>query len=140
MKAVFDNYFSIKDALVKTDGTLAAAKSAELLLAINAVKIEKLEMNVHLVWMKVDANLKNESRKISETKDIEKQRMQFINLSNTIYNLLKISNTEAPIYYQFCQMANDGKGANWLSKDNAIKNPYYGSMMLSCGKTLEIIK
>lgn len=37
-------------------------------------------------------------------------------------------------------MANDGKGANWLSKENVIKNPYYGSEMLHCGKTVEIIK
>jgi hypothetical protein len=37
-------------------------------------------------------------------------------------------------------MANDGKGADWLSKENAVKNPYYGSMMLTCGKTVETIK
>jgi hypothetical protein len=37
-------------------------------------------------------------------------------------------------------MANSGKGANWLSKENAIKNPYYGSSMLTCGKTVEIIE
>jgi hypothetical protein len=37
-------------------------------------------------------------------------------------------------------MYNDGKGANWLSKESAIKNPYYGSQMLSCGKTVETIK
>jgi hypothetical protein len=30
--------------------------------------------------------------------------------------------------------------ANWLSKENTVKNPYYGSQMLSCGKTVETIK
>ena len=50
-----------------------------------------------------------------------------------------VSKNETPVYYQFCPMANDGKGANWLSKENAVKNPYYGSMMLSCGKTVETI-
>jgi hypothetical protein len=30
--------------------------------------------------------------------------------------------------------------ANWLSKENAVKNPYYGSQMLTCGKTVETIK
>ena len=34
---------------------------------------------------------------------------------------MKISKQETPTYYQFCPMANDGKGANWLSKENAIK-------------------
>lgn len=37
-------------------------------------------------------------------------------------------------------MANDGKSANWLSKENPIKNPYYDSQMLTCGKTVETIK
>jgi len=37
-------------------------------------------------------------------------------------------------------MYNDGKGANWLSTENGVKNPYYGSQMLNCGKTIETIK
>ena len=61
-------------------------------------------------------------------------------LSKNMYALIKISKTEKPIYYQFCPMSNNGRGANWLSKENDVKNPYYGSKMLSCGKTVEIIK
>jgi hypothetical protein len=36
-------------------------------------------------------------------------------------------------------MANKGKGANWLSLENKVKNPYYGSRMLSCGKVVETL-
>jgi len=57
-----------------------------------------------------------------------------------VYQLLKVSSYEQPVYYQHCPMANGGKGANWLSKENAVKNPYYGSQMLSCGKTVETIE
>jgi hypothetical protein len=137
---VFDNYFSVKDALVKTDGATASTKSTELLSAINAVKMDKLEMDVHMVWMKVVADLKKDAKNIADTKDASKQRDHFMNLSKNMYSLMKISKTDTPTYYQFCPMANDGKGANWLSKENTIKNPYYGSQMLSCGKTVETIK
>jgi hypothetical protein len=34
-----------------------------------------------------------------------------------------------PVYVQFCPMANDGEGANWLNKENAVKNPF---MVLKC--------
>ena len=61
-------------------------------------------------------------------------------LSKDIYSLLKVAKYEVPVYFQHCPMYNDGKGANWLSKENAVKNPYYGSMMLTCGKTVETIK
>ncbi|CAM4087540.1 DUF3347 domain-containing protein [Flavobacterium weaverense] len=140
LTSVLDNYFAVKDALVGTDGSMAAAKSKSLLTNLEAVQMDKLEMDVHMVWMKVSTNLKEDAKHIADTKDTEHQRERFINLSKNMYELIKVSNTENPIYYQFCPMANKGKGANWLSKENAVKNPYYGSMMMTCGKTVETIK
>lgn len=140
LKPVFDNYFLLKDALVKTDGKTASIQSKELLSAINAVKMETLKMEEHMVWMKVMNQLKEDAKHISETQDVKHQRDYFMTLSKNMYELLKVSKVETPTYYQFCPMANGGKGANWLSKENTIKNPYYGSQMLSCGKTIETIK
>ncbi|MBK9283038.1 MAG: DUF3347 domain-containing protein [Sphingobacteriaceae bacterium] len=140
LTAVFDNYFLVKDALVQTNGEMAAEKSKALLIAIKAVKMEKLSTDVHIVWMKVLTNLQEDSEHIADTKDASHQRDHFMTLSKNIYELIKVSKYEQPIYYQFCPMANDGKGANWLSKENTVKNPYYGSQMLSCGKTVETIK
>ena len=136
LKPIFDNYFSLKDALVKTDGNLASAKARELLSAINAVKMETLKMDEHMVWMKVFQNLTNDAKNISETKDIEKQRSFFNALSKGIYELIKVSKLAETVYYQYCPM----KKMNWLSKENTIKNPYYGSQMLSCGSVVETIK
>lgn len=140
LKAIFDNYFTLKDALIKTDGNTAAAAASTLLSAINAVKMENLPIDEHMVWMKVVKNLTADATLISETKDVKKQRAFFDTLSLNSYSLIKISKQETPTYLQHCPMANDGKGADWLSKENAIKNPYYGSMMLRCGKTVETIK
>ena len=33
----------------------------------------------------------------------------------------------------FCPMADQGQGAHWVQKDGEIKNPYFGSAMLTCG-------
>jgi copper chaperone CopZ len=140
LKAVFDNYFEIKNALVKTDGNTASTTAGALLSAINAVKMETLKMDEHLVWMKVVANLKEDAEHISDTKDAGHQRDHFATLSKSVYELIQVSKQDTPTYFQHCPMANDGKGADWLSKENTIKNPYFGSMMLSCGKTVETIK
>jgi hypothetical protein len=140
LKAVFDNYFAVKDALVKTDGNSSSGKAKELLTSINAVKMDKLTTEEHTVWMKVMKDLAFDAEHIADTKDASHQRDHFMTLSKNMYALLKVSKTETPTYYQFCPMANDGKGANWLSKENVVKNPYYGSQMLSCGKTVETIK
>ena len=140
LSEVFNTYFAVKDALIKTDGNTASAKATELLLAINKAKMETLKMNVHMVWMKVLENLKEDAEHIADTKDASHQRDHFNTLSKSLYEVMKLSKQETPIYYQFCPMANDGKGANWLSKEETIKNPYYGSQMVSCGKTVETLK
>lgn len=136
LQAVFDNYFLLKDALVKTDPKTASEKSIALLSSITAVKMETLKMNVHMVWMKVVKDLTADAKSVSETQDIKKQRELFKVLSKNTYELIKASKYTEPIYYQYCPM----QDANWLSKENTIKNPYYGSQMLSCGKTVETIK
>ena len=136
LSAVYDSYFTVNDALVQTDGATASTNAKNLLTAINGVKMDKLSMDVHRVWMKIVESLKKETQSISETNAIEKQRRHLDMLSKDMYALLKVSKYEEPIYYQYCPM----KDSNWLSKEETIKNPYYGSQMMSCGKTVEIIE
>ncbi len=140
LAAVFDSYFTLKDALVKTDGAQASVKAKELKTAIDAVKMDKLTADVHTIWMKLVNGLTEDAEHINETKDIAHQRDHFMHLSKNMYELIKVAKTTDPVYYQFCPMANNGKGANWLSREPGVKNPYYGSQMLTCGKTVETIK
>ncbi len=137
---VFDNYFAVKDALVKTDENVASAKAQKLLLHINALKVEQLSTDEKAVWTNVGKGLKDDVQKIADNKDISVQRAHFITLSKNIFDLIKVSKQNTPTYLQHCPMANDGKGADWLSKENVIKNPYYGAQMLSCGKIVQTIK
>lgn len=140
LKAVFDNYFTLKDALVKTDGKIASEKAAAILTALNGVDMAKLKTEEHAAWMNIEKDLKAAAQHIKETKDTDRQREHFMALSKSMYELIKVAKPAETVYYQFCPMANDGKGANWLSKESAVKNPYYGSQMLSCGSVVETIK
>ncbi len=138
LKPVLDSYFSVKDALIKTDAATASAKAAELSASIKAVNMSKLSAEEHTVWMKVMQDLAANAESISKSKDVAKQRNAFATLSGNIYVLTKVSKQDVPVYYQHCPMYNGG--ANWLSKENAIKNPFYGAQMLTCGSTVETIK
>lgn len=140
LKTIFDSYFFVKDALVKSDGNTTSIKAKELLIALNAVEMNKLSNQEHTVWMQIMKDLIFDAEHISDTKNVGHQRDHFMSLSKNMYELIKVSKNETPVYYHHCPMANKGKGANWLSKENAIKNPYYGSQMLTCGSTVETIK
>jgi hypothetical protein len=137
---VLSEYILLKDALVKTDGAVSASSAKTLLATVKEVNASELSSDTRNQWMKVVNDLKEDAEQISETKDIGNQRNHFISLSKNIYSVVKISKLETPIYYQFCPMANKGKGANWLSLENKIKNPYYGNQMLTCGKVVETIQ
>lgn len=140
LKPVFDHYFDLKDALVNTDATAAALQAGYLLAAIDAVKMESLSAAVHTLWMKQLPSLKSDASQLFKSMEISNQRNFFMTLSTRMYELIKASKTDEPVYYQLCPMANDGKGANWLSRENGIKNPYYGVQMMTCGRTVETIK
>jgi hypothetical protein len=137
---VLNAYIQLKDALVKSDGTSSFGASKALLTAIQEVNMSELNADTHTQWMKVVNDLKEDAEHISETKEITHQRDHFMSLSKNLFTVLKVSKSETPIYYQFCPMANKGKGANWLSLENKIKNPYYGNQMLTCGKVVETIQ
>lgn len=140
LKPVLDAYYAVKDALVASDGSVAAGKAGNLVKALKAVKMDQLGSEQHTVWMKVMKDLDFDAEHIAETKDVGHQRDHFSSLSENMYKLIKSAKPSEPVYYQHCPMAKDGKGANWLSQVSAIKNPYYGAQMLNCGKTTETIK
>ncbi|MFT7272125.1 MAG: copper chaperone CopZ, partial [Spirosomataceae bacterium] len=140
LKMVFDHYFELKNALVTTDAANAAKHANMLETALSKVQMNKLTDESHQVWMKTMKPLTQNAKVIAGTNDVKKQRQAFITLSADMYELIKVSKVDEPVYVQFCPMANNGEGANWLSKESAVKNPYYGSMMLTCGSVKEAIK
>tara|TARA_R110002012_G_scaffold322072_2_gene554565 strand:+ start:10621 stop:11469 length:849 start_codon:yes stop_codon:yes gene_type:complete len=136
LEIVFDTYFDISDALVKTNAATASAKASELLNAIKVLKIETFKTADQAALTKVLPSIMADAKSISETKDIIKQREKFKGLSKNMHEILAYYSSHEPLHYQYCPM----QDANWLSKEKAIKNPYYGSQMLTCGSTVETIK
>ena len=71
---------------------------------------------------------------IAKENSIAAQRNHFMVLSES---MIKIGNQmkelDGEIYVQHCPMANNDNGANWLSSEKEIRNPYYGEGMLTCG-------
>ena len=140
LNLLVDHYFSLKDALIKSDSKNAAEQANEFIASIDLIKYEKLNTAEQDAWVKVKHILNEDAMHISSSLKIEQQRNYFTSLSKNMYVLIKATKLETTIYVQHCPMANEGKGADWLSKESIIKNPYFGSQMLNCGKTVETIK
>jgi hypothetical protein len=140
LSEVYSTYFALKNALVASDGSTAATQAKSLFDAVATVKMEVLNPDQHTVWMKFQQKLSGDAGKIKDTQKIKQQREHFVSLSKNMYELMKVVKPETTVYYDHCPMYNDGKGGNWLSTEKAIKNPYYGKEMLTCGKVTETLK
>lgn len=80
------------------------------------------------------------AKSMAGSNDLESQRKSFSELGLSMEPLLKDNLKSGAIYKDFCPMALGGKGAYWLSSMEEIRNPYYGSKMLSCGKVEKVIQ
>jgi hypothetical protein len=115
-------YYSIKDALVSGDAVLASSKASEFVRVLNTTTGK-------LAASGEKASMLTVSNKIASTKDLEKQRTSFSKLSTEMMALVKSSTSTPaePVYKFFCPM----KKSVWLSNKKEVKNPYYGSSMLT---------
>ncbi len=123
-KLHFDNYIHVKTALVGSD---AKAASTAISTFYDAVKKDG--------DFAQKTDLLKATDKLSKAGDnLEKQRAALNDVSTVMWGLVKGSDKiNQPVYYQYCPM----KKGYWLSKEKDIKNPYYGSSMLTCGKVAE---
>lgn len=123
-------YYAIHLALVNADTPAAAEKAGLLVQAAATIPLTDAA-RAALAQLIVNA------RKISGTSDLDVQRIYFAALSQNLYTLAKTLRLSAqPIYQVYCPM----KKAYWLSQTRAIKNPYYGKAMLTCGNITDTIQ
>ena len=124
------SYYDIKNALVAGNANTAALEAAQYLKTLDSFDTRTVNEATRK-FLSADAN------EISKSKDIKHQREHFAALSANMYSLAKaIKLTDEPIYYAYCPM----QKAHWLSSVSTIKNPYFGTAMLTCGKVEETIK
>jgi hypothetical protein len=130
-------YYNIKNALVSSDPNTAATKAGEFVKAINGIDMKTLSEAEMKAFMPLQEKLAFDAKHISETKEIDHQREHFKSFSDNFYKLAKaVKLSDKPVYQDYCPM----KKAYWLSGEAAIKNPYFGNQMLTCGKVSDTIK
>jgi hypothetical protein len=130
LPGLLKEYYAISNALVAGNSSNAAQGADAFIKVVNTVDYKIISEG------NINALLKDATA-ISESKDIKVQRTHFANLSNNMILVAKeIKLSSTPVYQVYCPM----KKAYWLSQVNEVKNPYYGSAMLTCGNVVDTIK
>lgn len=134
IKSLINDYFSLKNALVSDDFTAAQLKGQIFIDGVKEIKDDMFDSSARTLWHSYSSALKKNLTHIDHFTNIEELRKEFIETSNIVKSIAtSFLPTEKNIYVQYCPMANNNNGAEWLSLEKEIKNPYFGASMLMCG-------
>ncbi len=120
---ILSEYLNLKDALVGDNLTDAIASAKKM-----------------AIELKSNSGLKDEVNKIIKSTDIESARIAFQSISIILIDAASKNHYSKTLYVQFCPMADNNKGASWLSLSDEIRNPYFGASMLYCGEVTGEVK
>ncbi|MBX2827017.1 MAG: DUF3347 domain-containing protein [Flavobacteriaceae bacterium] len=123
---VYNAYNALKTALVNTDPTAAQEKASGLLTAYANLGVEEALMTA--------------AQTILDSEDVEVQRTAFVDVTSHLEGMLEGALKSGAIYKQYCPMAFNNTGGFWLSNTKDIRNPYFGDVMLKCGRVADEIK
>lgn len=135
----YGQYLSVKDALVASDAAQALKNAKSMQQAFGKIDADLLKSDALEQWNIYSNALRSSIKDMTETSDLTEMRQALIPLSNELFRSIKSFHPTIKGYFQYCPMADNNKGAYWISGENDIKNPYFGDAMLTCGEVVEEI-
>lgn len=134
LQASIPAYLKVKDAFVASDASDVSTTAKAFRGKLKDVEVSNLGEMEKAHYSKILQML----NVLIENDQIENQREHFVILNENLTALVNASATiNQKLFLQRCPMANDNKGAVWLSDSEQIKNPYYGDAMLGCGSVIQ---
>lgn len=134
--SLVESYLDLKDAMVESDAKKAAFFSQAFQESLNEVAGDNLSAEADSIWSYYNETLIEKSVLITNTTDIEEQRIAFDPLSMALIQSMEAFGPfDNAVYQQSCPMFGNGS-AHWLSGSDEIENPYFGDKMLNCGEVV----
>jgi Cu(I)/Ag(I) efflux system membrane fusion protein len=95
---------------------------------------------MHDQWLAVHGPLVEQGEVLTAASDLESVRAGFQRITGLMTALVKrFRPGKGPVYRFHCPMAFGNEGAYWLQNHDSPRNPYYGSAMLTCQDSVEIL-
>ncbi|TDD97079.1 DUF3347 domain-containing protein [Flavobacterium cellulosilyticum] len=134
IEEIVSNYLSIKNALTKDDSNSAAEAGKTFVETLSKLDMKNLSDDKMKSYMDIADDAKENAEHIGDNSGkIDHQREHFVLLSKDVNDLITTFGTQQKLYQDYCPMADDNKGAIWISETKDIKNPYLGAKMPTCG-------
>lgn len=139
IEALLSEYLKLKDALVADDLQLSKKEITAIKTKVEEINTIGLKGEAEKVWKMVNIQLINRTKELSEAKDLKEIRGGFDELSSEVIMLVSKLQVSSQLFVLHCPMADNNRGADWISLSSEVLNPYYGNAMLGCGEVTKTI-
>lgn len=132
------SYYDLKDALVAADTVKANGAAGKLAQHADSLKLDAIRGDstglIKETAKSLAGMINTAALGLMQESGLEEKRKEFESMTDPMWSLTRtIRYDGGKVYYQFCPMAFNDRGAYWLSRDTEIRNPYFGDKMLKCG-------
>lgn len=135
LNKVVASYLGMKDAFVKDNAAGVNEQATLMANGLNQMPDNQLSGEALTYWKEKKDFLREHLNLFQEADNMQEKRENFAFLSTVMVKAVQaFGNSGQKLYVDYCPMANDNKGAYWLSQTEAIQNPYMGSKMPKCGE------
>jgi Cu(I)/Ag(I) efflux system membrane fusion protein len=139
---MLNSYYNLKDGLVAEDTVKVNAAAAALIQYADSLAVDEIKGDstgdIKNTALNFTGTISGSSKALVAEATLEAKRKEFEMITEALYNLIRVVRYDGnKVYYLYCPMAFDDKGAYWLSNESEIKNPYFGKKMLTCGSVAD---
>lgn len=135
-------YYHLKDNFIEEKDTAIDGSAKRLLQFSDSLKLSELKGDSMIVStaQTYAAGISSEIKGLLGEKTLEGKRKSFQMVSDQLYDLIRtVRYDRAIVYHDYCPMAFNDQGANWLSNTASIRNPYIPKQMITCGEVKDSI-
>jgi membrane fusion protein, copper/silver efflux system len=135
LEAVVVAYLDVAGALSRDDAATARAAARTLDGALRAAELAGLDADATREWGRIRTGMRQRAAAMTATTDLVRLRRELKPLSELAEAAVRTfpSDQVGPVFRAMCPMV-EGAEATWLTRVEAVENPYYGEDMFDCGE------
>ena len=136
------DYYALKEGFIAEKDSAIAQSARNMMVSVDSLQLKALKADSNLVAtaFTYTSGISSELKGLLGEKKIDEKRKSFQVVSDQLYDLIRtVRYDQAVIYYDYCPMAFNDQGANWLSNTADIRNPYIPKKMITCGEVKDSI-
>jgi len=132
---VVTTYLAMKDAFVADNAQEVDKQANQMTQLLQQTPDTLLGGEAAAFWKEKKGFLMTHLKLYKAAEKDQAKRLSFVFLSTVMVKTVKaFGYGPQKLYVDYCPMANEKKGAYWLSQTMEIRNPYLGRKMPTCGE------